>query len=140
MTRAPRRKGGERKMRSEFRAAIAATNEKFIMAVGLGDAAGMAAVYTENGRLLPPNSDFITGKSAIQTFWQGVLNMGIKAVKLETVELEGHDDTAIEVGKYALMDGGGKTLDTGKYVVVWKRELGQWRWHRDIWNSSMPAR
>ena len=30
-------------------------------------------------------------------------------------------------------------LDSGKYIVVWKREGDAWRWHRDIWNSSRPV-
>jgi hypothetical protein len=33
----------------------------------------------------------------------------------------------------------GSILDTGKYIVIWKRENGAWKWHRDIWNSSRPA-
>lgn len=57
------------------RAEIAAANEKFVAAVSHGDAAGMPDVYTEKASLLPPNSDFVTGKLAIQKFWQGVLNM-----------------------------------------------------------------
>lgn len=64
----------------------------------------------------------------------------MRAARLESVELEGHGDTAIEVGKYALLDAKAKTIDAGKYLVVWKREQDQWKWHRDIWNSSMPAR
>jgi ketosteroid isomerase-like protein len=100
----------------------------------------MAAVYTEKASLLPPNSDFVSSRSLIQGFWQGVLNMGVKGAKLQTVELEEHGDAAYEVGKYALLDTKAQTLDAGKYVVIWKREQGQWKWHRDIWNSSMPQR
>jgi ketosteroid isomerase-like protein len=33
---------------------------------------------------------------------------------------------------------GGKVVDRGKYIVIWKREQGQWKLHRDIWNTSMP--
>jgi ketosteroid isomerase-like protein len=31
----------------------------------------------------------------------------------------------------------GNVLDRGKYVVVWQREQGQWRIHRDIWSTSL---
>jgi ketosteroid isomerase-like protein len=34
---------------------------------------------------------------------------------------------------------GGQVIDNGKYVVLWRREAGQWKLHRDIWNSSQPA-
>ena len=30
--------------------------------------------------------------------------------------------------------------DSGKYVVVWKKQDdGNWRLHVDIWNSDLPA-
>jgi uncharacterized protein (TIGR02246 family) len=126
-------------MSSELRAAIAASNQKFMDTFARGDAAGMARLYTSNGQLLPANSDFVTGSAAIERFWGGAMGMGIKSAHLETVELEDHGDTALEVGKYSLGGEGGQTLDQGKYVVVWKTEGGEWKLHRDIWTSSMPA-
>ena len=50
-----------------------------------------------------------------------------------------HGDTAIEVGKFTLQGEGGQTVDEGKYLVVWKQADGQWKLHRDIFNSSMPV-
>jgi ketosteroid isomerase-like protein len=66
------------------------------------------------------------------------MDSGIKAMTLESVEVEGHGDTAIEVGKYTLHDEGGQPLDEGKYIVIYKQEDGEWKLHRDIFNSSMP--
>jgi len=121
-------------------AVIAAANENFMAAFNRGEAAGLADFYTENGQLLPTGSDFVTGKAAIQAFWQGAMDMGIKkTVRLETVEAEGHGDTAIEIGKYTLSGEAGNVMDRGKYVVIWKQEGGQWKLHRDIWNSSLSA-
>jgi uncharacterized protein (TIGR02246 family) len=121
-------------------AAIAAVNENFMAAFKRGDAAGMVDFYTENGQLLPTGSDFVTGKVAIQAFWQGAMDMGItKTLRLETVEAEGHGDTAIEIGKYTDSGEAGNVMDRGKYVVIWKQEGGQWKLHRDIWNSSLSA-
>jgi uncharacterized protein (TIGR02246 family) len=110
-----------------------------VAAFGGGNAARIAALYTEKAQLLPPNSDAVIGREAIQGFWQALLDMGLKEAELEVVEAEGHGDTAIEVGKYALNGEGGQQLDTGKYIVIWKREDGQWKLHRDIFNSSLPA-
>jgi uncharacterized protein (TIGR02246 family) len=122
-----------------IRDAIAAAIEKFMAAFSRGDAAGCAALYTEQGQLLPPNSDVIAGKQAIQTFWKSAMHIGITAVKLETAEMESHGNKANEVGTYILQGTGGQVLDTGNYVVIWKQEAGQWKLHRDIWNSSRPA-
>lgn len=126
---------------TEVRDAIAAANENFMAAFKRGDAAGLAALYTENGQVLPPNSDFVTGKEAIQVFWQALFDMGIKGLKLKVVEVEGHGDTAIEVSKYTIYGEEGQELDKGKYIVIWKQKEGQWKLHRDIYNSnsSMPA-
>jgi ketosteroid isomerase-like protein len=118
---------------------IAVANANFMNTFNRGDGAGMGVLYTENGQLLPPNSDFVTGHSAISAFWQGAMNMGIKTAKLETVELDGQGDAAFEVGKYTLGGEGGKVIDSGKFIVVWKRVGSKWKLHRDIWNSSMLA-
>jgi uncharacterized protein (TIGR02246 family) len=124
---------------SDVRAAIEAANAQWMAKFNQGDSAGVAALYTANGQLLPPHSDMVSGTQAIAKFWQGAFEAGIKKAKLDTVEAEGHGDMAHEVGKYTLMGDGDKVLDAGKYVVIWKRQDGQWKLHRDIWNSSQPA-
>ena len=121
-----------------IREAIAAANAEFMAAFSRGDAAGLAALYTASGQLLPPNMGVMAGQEAIQAFWQGAMDMGIQSAQLEIVEVEDHGDTAIEVSRYTL-GAGGQVLDQGKYVVIWKREGGQWKLHRDIFNSSLPA-
>jgi ketosteroid isomerase-like protein len=124
---------------SDVRAAIEAGNKQFLAALSRGDGAGMAAVYGTNAQVFPPNSDIVSGSQAIQKFWQDVVNSGVKGATLTTLEAEEQGDTAYEVGKYALTGEAGKVLDTGKYVTIWKREQGQWKLHRDIWNTNAPA-
>ncbi len=118
---------------------IQAANDIFMKIFAQGDAAGMGGLYTEKGQLLPSNSDFVTGRKAIQDFWKGAMDMGIKNAKLETIDLEEHGNSAYEVGKYTLSGTGGQVMDQGKYVVIWKKEGGEWKLHRDIWNTSLPA-
>jgi ketosteroid isomerase-like protein len=67
-----------------------------------------------------------------------VIGMGLKSVKLETAELDVLGDSAIEQGYFELGDGAGNVADRGKFLVVWKQQGGEWRLHRDIWNSSVP--
>jgi uncharacterized protein (TIGR02246 family) len=118
--------------------AIEAADQKLVSAFGRGDAAGIAQLYTEDGQILPPQSEPITGRHGIQAFWQGAMDMGVKAAKLESVEVEGHGDSAVEIGKYELYAAGQQRVDHGKYVVIWKREQGEWMLWRDIWNTSVP--
>jgi uncharacterized protein (TIGR02246 family) len=123
----------------DVRSTIAAANERLMAAFRRGDAAGVAAVYTEDGQVLPPNSDVIAGRQEIQKFWQDAMKMGITALQLETVEAEGSADSANEVGRYTLQGVGGQAIDEGKYIVIWKQEVGQLKVYRDIWNSDRPA-
>ena len=120
--------------------AIMAANKRFMDAFNNGDTEGVASLYTDEGQILPPGNDVITGKVGVQGFWQSLVEMGIKSVKLETLELNEHTDTAVEVGKYTLGGEDGQVLDQGKYIVIWKQEDGQWKLHRDIFNTSIPAK
>lgn len=124
---------------TEISDAIMAANEKFMTVFKMGDAAGIANLHTENAQVLPPNAGFLTGKEAIQAVWQSILDMGVKEIKLDIIELEDHGDTAIEISNYTLYDGSGQELDQGKYIVIWKQQNGQWKLHRDIFNSSKPG-
>ncbi len=124
---------------TEIQAEIAAANDEFMAAVKRGDAAALASFYTTTGKLLPPNSDFMIGREAIQGFWQAVINMGVKAAQMDIVEVEKCADTVIEMSTFKMFGEAGQELDRGKYIVIWKKEDGHWRLHRDIFNSSKPA-
>jgi ketosteroid isomerase-like protein len=118
---------------------IKANNKALGAAVAAGDAKAVGRMYTGRARLMPPNADFFKGTKAITGFWQGALDMGIRGVNLKTVEVEQLGTTAIEVGTYTLAGGDGATLDKGKYIVVWKKDGGAWKLHKDIFNSSVAA-
>ena len=121
---------------SELSAAIASANQSLIETFGRADAAGAAQLYTADGQLLPSGSDVVTGHVAIEGFWGGVMGMGFTSVSLETVELEDHGETAIEAGRYTLGTADGEAADEGKYLVIWKKQDGTWKLHRDIWTTS----
>ncbi len=124
---------------ADVRATIEANNQKWVKALGRGDAAGIAALYTPTAQLLPPNGNVVSGQPAIEKYWQGAITSGFKAVTLSTLEAQACGDTAYEVGKYTVPGEGGKVLGTGDYVVIWKHQSGQWKLHRDIWTTNSPA-
>jgi ketosteroid isomerase-like protein len=51
-----------------------------------------------------------------------------------SVDLEVAGEMAHEIGEAHLTLGSGTAV--AKYVVVWKKADGQWRLHRDIWNTK----
>ena len=120
------------------RKAIETANEQFMAAFAAHDAAALAAFYTEDAKLMPPNSDILEGRAAVQAFWQAVFDMGIDSALLEIVEVDGLGNTAVEVSYFTLYTADGQVADYGKYMIEWKRVRGQWFLHRDIWNTSQP--
>lgn len=121
---------------AEIRTEIERANEKFMEAYRRADAKGMADLYTREGMVLPPNSESVQGHEQVQNFWKSVMDMGIKAIRLESQELELCNDTAIEMGQALLYAEGDMEVDRSKYIVIWKRENGAWKLHRDIFNSN----
>jgi ketosteroid isomerase-like protein len=118
---------------------IKESNKVFMDAVLNGDTNTLSAMYTNDAKLFPANSDVIDGKEAIGKFWSATLNMGIKKVLFETETAQKFGNIAIEEGKYALYVEGDHIVDQGKYIVTWKNEEGSWKVFRDIWNESTPA-
>jgi uncharacterized protein (TIGR02246 family) len=126
-------------MMENVRAFIESANQKFMDAFGRADAAGIAALYTDNPKLLPPGSPMMSGREVVQSFWQGTMDMGIKEARLETLEVESQGNLASEIGRFTLTvqpQGSERSTMTGKYVVVWKNQDGTWKIHVDIWNTD----
>ncbi len=127
---------------AEVRQAIEAIIKQYADAYNRGDAAAFAALYTEEARLLPPNGPMIVGREAIQNSQQSDFDTGVSGdLQLTTLEVRVARDLAYEIGEYALTiqpEEGEAIRDQGKYVVVWKRENGEWKLDVDIFNSNMP--
>ena len=122
---------------SDVREDIGSMNRQFEAKFASGDASGMATLYTRDAMLMPPGAPIQQGHEAIGGFWKMAMDMGIKTAKLNTLHLDEAGDAAIEVGEYELGGQDGQTLDQGKYIVVWKKEKGNWRLAKDIWNTSL---
>jgi len=123
---------------TEVGAAIRTVDEMFCASFKRASAGEIAALYTVDGQVLPPNGEIFEGTNRIQDFWQGAFDLGLKGLKLESTEVEVHGDTALEGGRYALLGAGGVEVDRGKFIAVWKNRGGLWKLHRDIWNSDKP--
>jgi uncharacterized protein (TIGR02246 family) len=119
--------------------AARAASAEFGPVYGQGDAAAVAALYTDDGMVMAPNSEVITGHDNIAAFWQGAMDSGVTDLQTVTEEMEVLDDTAIERGTAQLFLADGTSVETAKYILIWKEVNGEWLLHRDIWNSNLPA-
>jgi ketosteroid isomerase-like protein len=114
------------------------TNQIFENAVAARSVAPLDTVYTAEARILPPGGEMIAGRENIKQFWQGAIeSLNVSSVELATLDIEVLGDTAYEIGRGTLHFA---TPDAApghaKYVVIWKREDGAWKWHIDIWNAN----
>ena len=123
--------------------AIRAQVDRWLQLVKAKDAAGIAALYAEDGAVMPPNAPIATGRSAIQQTWASMMQTpGFDLTFVpEQIILSSSGDMALDRGTYRLTvaPDGAAQADTGKYVVVWRKIGGEWKAAADIFNSDLSA-
>jgi uncharacterized protein (TIGR02246 family) len=124
--------------------AIRGNVDRWLQLVKAKDAAGIAALYAEDGAVMPPNAAIGKGRAAIQQTWASLMQTPGFALTFvpEQIVVSASGDMALDRGTYSLTiapDGTTQT-DTGKYVVVWRKVGSDWKAAADIFNSDLPAR
>jgi uncharacterized protein (TIGR02246 family) len=122
---------------AQNKAMIQKEDNKWAEAFNRGDAATLAAMYTEDAYLLPPGAEMMKGRSAIATFWQQQMQQigDVKCTALDVKPL-GHN-TVREIGTCSFKTKAQQPQDGAlKYAVVWEKEGSQWRLLQDIWNTN----
>ena len=102
--------------------------------------AALDRIYTPDARILPPGAPMVSGRDAIKQFWAGMIQtVNAKDAELFSVDVMPSGDGVVEIGRAVLtiepQPGTTTQLDV-KYVVYWRQDAGQWKWHVDIWNFN----
>ncbi len=121
--------------------AIKAVRKQFTDAFNRGDAAAVAALFTEEAKRLPQNRPMIVGREGIQASFQAGHDAGVGDLQATVIELSVSGDMAYVVGKYTLTiqpEEGEAISVSGKYVWIFKRENGSWKINVGIFNNSPP--
>ncbi|MGE3846786.1 MAG: DUF4440 domain-containing protein [Gammaproteobacteria bacterium] len=116
--------------------AIKAANKTLMGFLAAGDAASIAKCYSAKAMLLPQGVPGMKGAKNIAGYWAGAIAQGVASGVLKTGEVDELGSTAVECGTYQLKTADGTVCGAGKYVVVWKKEGGACKLHRDIYNSD----
>ncbi|MCG7972675.1 MAG: DUF4440 domain-containing protein [Candidatus Thiodiazotropha taylori] len=101
-----------------------------------GEMSEVARFYSDNAMLMPVGSDLVKGRQAIEAYWQEAVDMGIRHIRIDLMELEQHGDSATEVSRYTMFDADEAVVDHGKGIMIWKHDGKAWKMHRDIWTSN----
>jgi ketosteroid isomerase-like protein len=117
--------------------------DRWLQLVKAKDAAGIAALYAEEGAVMPPNAPIAKGHKAIQQTWASLMQTpGFDLTFApEQIIVSSSGDMALDRGTYrlAVAPKGTAMTDTGKYVVVWRKLGSDWKAAADIFNSDLPA-
>lgn len=111
---------------------------QFSAAFMRGDAAAMASLYTADGVIFPEQSEWITGREAIQRYFTPDSGGRVTHHLLTPSRIVVDGRHAYDYGTYEIAgerDGTAWGPVRGKYVVVWRRQGNSWRMQLDIWNS-----
>lgn len=93
---------------------------------------------------MPPGEAPSRGKEAVRAWMVAFLGQyRTTTLTLADREVFVGDGFAVELGTYdwglAPTAGGAATVDRGNYMQVWTKDAsGQWRFAREIYNSSVP--
>lgn len=124
-------------------AAIRDINKKWLELIVAKDAKAIAALYAEDGALLPPNAPKAQGREAIEKAWADFMALPGMTLTFETEKLvlAKSGDVGVDVGTYksSVGEGAAAVADTGKSVVTWVKRDGQWLVLTDMFSSDMPA-
>jgi len=124
-------------------AEVDAVAQAFHDGVATRDPAGLARLYAENARFLPPGMDPCEGPDEIAAAMQQLLDMGASSLDVEPLEVREAGGMTIEYGRYALgiePPDADPVTDVGKYVVVHETQPdGSTKILLDIFNSNAPA-
>jgi len=109
--------------------------ERFRTAFNKQDAAGVANVFRDDGKLLPPGKPMMAGADNIHAYWQGAFNAGVSHIEKTPMDIAVSGDLAVETGSYVVTFKDQQIV--GKETLVWRRgKDGVWRIASDIWNSD----
>lgn len=102
--------------------------DAFTAAYDKGDAAGIGAIYAEDGLRVAPDGTVLSGRAAIQQSYAASLAGPMKGARIALTATESRQltpDIRVVVGTWAL--SGGQMPLSGKYINTLVRKDGQWR-------------
>lgn len=115
-------------------AAVQTLNTNWDNAFNGKDAAMVASLYAEDGRVVTGDGKILNGRDEIQGLFQSFMDGGFHEHKIEMIDVKVSGDTAYETAKWSGV-GGDKKNYGGHLVNIYQRQSGgDWQAVLHIWN------
>lgn len=120
---------------------IESVEAAIVEALGRGDAAAVAACYTEDAVLMPPNRPAVEGRAAVEAYFREALaSFAIEIASTAQEEVVAGDWGWLRTRLVQRITPrrGGRTVEVaGKALILARRGAdGAWRYHRDVFNTD----
>lgn len=125
-------------------AAIKAVSDARAEAFRQGDAAAIAARFTEDGLLMAPGAPAVRGREAVRAYYQKLFDEFHAGLESGYDEVEVSGDLAFgrgfaKVTARPKSGDGPEVVSTAKYINILRRQPdGTWLTTHDIWNGNEP--
>lgn len=94
-----------------------------------GDSIALGHMYTENAEIIPST----VGRENIIKAFGGMIRDSITGSSFKTTHLWGNNQLLVEDGTGTWFRANGKEVGSGRYLLVWKKDDGEWKILRDTW-------
>ena len=138
--------------------------EQWSTAFNAGDVESLVSMFAGTGALMPPNSSTVRGHESITGYYTQLFNEGERHLEVEISEVGGEGDLGFvsgtllnvaqipvqvdddEVEEDAVDEEGAEAVEPemqenrsrGKFVIILRKLVGNWKFESFIWNSDLP--
>lgn len=115
--------------------AVQTLAERWTQAYNVHDQARLAALYTQDARLMMHGAPTIVGKSAIGAYWAEDFEESNPLTLLTVTHAVDGLDMVLVHGNYEVVNrDDGSKVGLGRFAHIWIRDAdGEWRLDRDLW-------
>jgi ketosteroid isomerase-like protein len=124
------------------RTEVEAINVRYAQFLNANQADSVAALFMEDGILMPPNAPAVVGRAAIRDYLAGNPMPAGSNIAFTVTDVDANGSMMVERGTTLFtMPAAGKTPAVnmpGKYLVHWQKVNGTWLQVATIWSDDAP--
>lgn len=105
--------------------------------INAGDAAAVAALYTEDSTMRHADAMVSTGRAEIEAWAQGAIEAGFSFAVIPSSYEMVSDTVAISQGAWSATNAEGQVVAAGEYIAVDIMVNSEWKIHR-MFSAPMP--